>query len=274
MPNLEYHDLKEYLSNSQISLYLRSPQLFGKWLAGSWTMEPNEGMRIGTAVDAILSGSQSQEFVVAPQVDRRTKQGKAVYQEFLETRGDRLVLTTDEYTRARAAVDAVWQHTYAAEALNNVTQWQQVLQCDTGSVKWKAKLDGLMGPLQILELKTHRPFESHHDHEREFSRTVAKYGYHRQAWLYRTMVALRHHVPVHDVSHTFLCVENNEPHTVRMYTLTEDFVDAGGRELAAIITEMVARRDFGTFTVNDPPATIGAPKWLESSNQNTPVWHG
>ena len=54
-----------------------------------------------------------QEFAVLPICDRRTKEGKALFAEFEENRGDKTVVTAEEYTKVCDMRDSVMRNPYA-----------------------------------------------------------------------------------------------------------------------------------------------------------------
>ena len=93
-----------------------------------------------------------------------------------------------------------------------------------------------------------------------FSKSIASFGYARQAALYRDAVALENGV---DCRFLFAVVCTKAPYEVACYELTDEAMRAGQQEAAALVREFKQRCD----TNNWLPAwssgivPIGLPRW-------------
>ena len=86
LSNEDYHE-QNALNKSGIVQLAKSPAHFHEWYHAA-NEEPTKAMVIGTAIHtAILEPDKyDQSIIIAPQVDRRTKDGKAEWATFEEER--------------------------------------------------------------------------------------------------------------------------------------------------------------------------------------------
>lgn len=266
--NSRYHSDRTYLSNSCVGYYLKSPRLYGRWLSGQWTPEVTRPMRLGSAVDGLICGTFDDEMVVRPDVDRRTKAGKAEYEAFLSTLGDREEVTRDEYREASAMAAAARDHLGAHRLLSSPTmRFQKTFYCGIGDeLAWKGKTDGCE-PGLVLEIKTCVPPDDHSRRHEDFARLAAQRGWNRQAWLYRRMAAMHEGVADVEVQHVTICIHNKPPYDVYLYTYDEEFLTLGGVALSTAVADLVPRRNLGALDVPDCQLTVvGAPGWLKRNH--------
>ena len=157
-------------------------------------------------------------YAVAPEMDRRTKVGRAAWAEFQEQSEGLTVLTQEQFGRIEKM----------SEAVNNHPVFQSV-QDDDGdaevSVFWeetpytqpivcKARPDWVSGDRKILvDLKSTRDASPE-----GFVRSIAKFRYHVQAaWYLRGWRA----ATGINADFIFVAVESSPPHEVACYTLGE-----------------------------------------------------
>src|SRR5688572_19307301 len=72
--------------------------------------EPTEALDLGDATHAaVLEPPRFEaDFIAAPAIERRSKQGKTAWKAFMEANRSRIVLPADDYTMCLAMRDAVW----------------------------------------------------------------------------------------------------------------------------------------------------------------------
>lgn len=95
--NREYHSNREYISKSRLAKMAVCPEYF-KWCEEN-PEEPTEALTVGSAFHKIVLEPHDfdSEFVVSPLFDRRTKQGKADYEEFVAQSNGRQIITQEQY---------------------------------------------------------------------------------------------------------------------------------------------------------------------------------
>ncbi len=189
----------------------------------------SESMLIGSAVDCLVltPNEWQEEFTVAPECDRRTKDGKAAYAEFISRAYGRTVLSADQMRRASGIASAVKAYDFArGMKLENVQAaytWR-----DAGSdMPCKAKVD-FTAEQWCYDLKT-----CSDNSPRGFERALSEYGYHIQAAFY--LDGLRANGIDCCNGFVFLTVRNTEPYLVCEYQLSASAIRQGRREYRELL---------------------------------------
>lgn len=215
----EHYFTWPYVNASRLKLMDRSPMHARHQVLHP--PEPTKAMNLGTALHlAVLEPHRFEdEFLVAPKVDRRFKEGKRVWAEFEERAEGRTILQEHEYDNVRAMARHVIEHPIAAAILASQGHDECAVVWDdqrTG-IRCKAKIDALRvvsGWPAIVDVK------STVDASREgFRRQIANLGYWVQAGLYtRGMDTL------YGGNHrwAWIAVEKEEPNAVGVYEFDQD----------------------------------------------------
>lgn len=226
--------------------------------------EPTSRMVLGTAVHcAVLEGLSMyyKRFSVAPNVDRRTKDGKEKWKAFEALSEKKRVITADDSRTVRSVASAISGHPACFDLLKNGTpeaavRWEM---CEglygKGIIDWLPDGDG-----PLVDLKTTRDASPS-----GFARQIANYRYHGQAEYYRRAIAtLRGEAPRDFV---IIAVEVEPPYCIGVYRLNEEALEAGSRMVDMAIDRWLAasRGDNGY----DPHYTdyiedLGIPTWALS----------
>ena len=188
--------------------------------------DPTPAQALGTLAHmAILEPDRYERCVhVAPEVDRRTKAGKAADQEFRDALADdpdAVVASQSQHDLARGMADAVRAQPYAAALLEDGAAEVSMLATDpeTGT-PLKSRADWVCGAHQaIVDVKTAK--DACDD---AFSRAAGTYRYHLQAALYQDVAAL---CGLGERAFVFLVVESEPPHGVALYQLEDAAMHAG-----------------------------------------------
>lgn len=166
--------------------------------------------------------SFAEEFTVAPQCDRRTKEGKEIYAAFVAESEGKDVLTTDSFQKVTEMAEAMEKNEQAMKYLKGEHE-QSFFWTDpeTGEA-CKVRPDCIAevdGKKYIVDYKT---TESCVDGA--FERSVRKYGYKFQAGMYREGVFQN---TFDDYGFVFVAQEKKAPYAVRVYVCNEDFINEG-----------------------------------------------
>lgn len=212
MPAADYFAV-EAMSQSGAKSILRSPMHFR--VERDRPSEPTAAMQFGTAVhDGILEPAEFAARVVeAPEINRRTKDGRQEWADFKAANAGRIVLDTEDFARARRCIDAVRSHRMARKLLEAATDVELSLFWIDGEfgVPCKARLDAL--PLGgILDVKTTTDASPE-----EFSRSIHAFGYHIQGGHYFS--GCEHVLSRTPEFFALVAVESEEPHAVKCYDL-------------------------------------------------------
>ena len=187
-------------------------------------------MKLGTATHcAILEPERFEiEYVEAPVVDRRTKDGKALWNE-LEQSG-RIVLSSEEYAKVTGMAKAMKDHELASKlveggiAEQSVYWNQKVSGLEVSEILCKARPDYIK-PLKkgyvIVDIKTTQDASVY-----EFQRKAYyKYYYHLQAAHYvRGFEAV---IGEKVIAFMYIAIESEPPYAISVFKAGEDYLKAG-----------------------------------------------
>lgn len=162
------------------------------------------------------------EFCTAPVCDRRTKEGKEIYNRFLEEAAGKSVLTQDVAEKIKEMAKAISENKQAVPFLRGAHE-QSFFWTDakTGE-KCKVRPDCIAevdGKKYIVDYKTTDSCADGH-----FERSVRKYGYKFQAGMYREGVFQNN---FEEYGFVFVAQEKKAPYAVRVYICNEDFINEG-----------------------------------------------
>ena len=170
------------------------------------------------------------EIVVPPNVNLRTKVGKATWAQFEAEHPNKMLVDADKFAKVRAMVDSLMQHETATEFFltNPGHNEVSVLWEDKEhGVKCKSRIDriGTIGEWPIVaDLKTARNAA-----RRSFERDIHSYGYDVQAAHYLTGLEALFAVPSGNPFRRFVffVVESEPPYCCAAYELDDSALDEG-----------------------------------------------
>lgn len=178
-------------------------------------------MVLGSALHAGVLEPEAHAVAIAPDVDRRTKEGKEAYARFQHMALGRIVLTHDAGETYRGMLDSIAESSTAQGLLNACDQRE--LSGFTVDPKYdvlvKARFDALSNADNVIvDVKTTSGLAT----RREFERSVGNYGYGFQAALY---VRVAEQLGMRDPAFVFLVVETEYPHGVGLFHLGREWID-------------------------------------------------
>jgi len=230
-----YHALTGYVSNSYLSRLNICPA------AAKVPQEETAAMLIGSAFHSfVLDGPDefSLRFAVAPECDRRTKAGKALFDDFQNANAGKQIIAADDFLNIRLMDEAVKSHPLAKNMIavgrNEVSMfWEDSfsgLQC-------KARADKIVPEQRtIIDLKKTKDASPH-----GFQSSVVHYGYHRQAAFY--LDGANKITGNGFDAFAFIAVEEKEPYRVEVYTLKEPFIERGRVEYRMLMMQEIRCRE-------------------------------
>ena len=198
---------------------------------------PTPALLFGQAVHKLLLEPDTfdAEFAVAPNIDRRTKDGKATYNAFCETLGDRQVITPDQYQTAlemrKAAISAPFVEKLLQGEHEKPMFWVDDLTGETCKIRLDV-LSEIDGRPLIVDYKTAEDASTD-----AFMRAAIKHGYDFQAAMYSEGVEK---VTGQKPIFVFIAQEKKPPYSVNILQADELFIKHGHdifRELLGIYHE-------------------------------------
>lgn len=213
VPAARYH-ASSGISKSALDQLARSPAHYQAWLREKPEQTP--AMRIGTL--AHLATFQPDLFAssvaMAPIVDRRTKDGKAIWAQFQSENEGRELVTVDEREMLIALSGAVRKHPLVGKLLNKGDAEVSVFSMDTPTgLVTKCRFDWINQDEGVfLDLKTTEDASPS-----GFARSIGNFRYHIQDAHY-SQLGRDHGM---DFKFIFVAVEKHPPYAVAVYVLDE-----------------------------------------------------
>lgn len=183
MPNIiktrqEYDAIKDHLNFSGAKKLLISPAHYQNYLT-----QPNEqtkALKVGSLTHAKVLQPEivDQEFCVSPDIDKRTKEGKMLFEQFLAKAGTKTVVSQDEWELTENVARSMNQIVNRLGVKFVKTEF--MFTTELFGVKVKVAIDALGDDDFLYDLKTTEAADP-----RNFLRSVLNYKYALQAYIYR-----------------------------------------------------------------------------------------
>lgn len=205
------------ISYSAIKNFQLSPEHLIHYYASP--REKTDALIFGSLVDTLILTPNEYEanFIVAPDVDRRTKEGKATYEAFKIQAEGKTIISLDQLLQARAICHKAVNHPIFSSYLEGEKQKViNFLDRETG-IHCTTRLDNLNSRF-IVDLKTTVLAEPD-----SFMRSAYNFGYHIQAGMYKKALnSLGINVPYY-----LLAIEKEAPYGLAVYKAGADFMRKG-----------------------------------------------
>lgn len=228
MSHAEYHAVDGYVSNSYLSRLNICPA------AAKVKQDDTTDMSFGRSLHAfILDGETafSQGVAIRPDVNLRTKDGKAQIEAFLQANTGKDIISADDYEAIKSMAAAVNTHPLAGHMINEGNNEVSIFWTDPFSgINCKARPDKVTSSQSvIIDLKKTRDAS-----ERGFTRSILQYGYHRQAAFY--LDGMKKVTGNNYDIFALIAVEDKAPFRVEVYTLSPEFIEYGRQEYRRLIS--------------------------------------
>ena len=222
--------------------------------------EPTAAMNFGTAVHwrVLQPERYLAQVAVKPDVDRRTKVGKAEYEEFLLANPGKVIITAEEAETCQAIARELETLTAAKKFLRPAEYELTLVWRDreTG-IYCKARLDCYQEHTGVVtDLKTTVSALYH-----RFSKSIFDYGYHQQgAWylsgLRRLGLPAKHFL--------LLACEKEPPYLNALYRLDDEVLEMARLQNEANLKKVAACQATGQWPgLDDYVQDITLPEWTK-----------
>ena len=240
-----------------------SPEKF-KWFI-EHPVEQTPAMAFGSACHKLIlePGTMNDEYAIAPVCDRRTKEGKAIWEAFMTDNVGKTIISADDAQIMADMEEKIHMVPLANELINGEGQTEVPLfwtDPETGE-KCKAKLDRLIkdddGRYVIIDYKTALSAETE-----RFNHEIFKLGYHFQAGLYTEGLM---NVMNLDYRSRFIFVveEKKAPYAVNVVEVSEDVMKIGVAKFHELLEKYHECKavDLWPGYVDDMPNETTLPGW-------------
>jgi len=264
MPD-EYYFSLPYLSNSGLKLLGLTPShlkaaLDREQLKAQGKADPEQptpAMIFGAAFHHYHLGFSNKIAVTPTGIDRRTKQGKLDWFEFLGDSKDKTVISPEDFEKIKAMHASVKAHPKASKLIalkDTLREASGLWEHPIYGYQCKIKTDLVSHPYSwITDLKT--TICAHPD---EFNRAIYNFKYHWQAYWYtkgaKTLTGK-------DYKFLIIAVEKSEPYAVAVYEIGRTWLEIAKREvepLEALYADCLNSGDWYGYNqsiiISNPPA--------------------
>lgn len=210
------------ISRSELFRISESPEKFK--YAQEHPEPPTPALLFGQLFHAMALQPEtvSEQFAVAPNVDRRTKAGKEAFAEFEADSQGKTVVTADMYEQAAAMCESLMQNELVRKLLLGEKEKAFFWDDDLTGEPCKCRVDCLteLGDnLIVVDLKSTENAETD-----AFMRSAIKYGYDFQSAMYSDGVkAVTGKKPLF----VFIAIEKKPPYAVNILQADELFIRRG-----------------------------------------------
>lgn len=219
--NDEYHS-SAGISRSGLMEFRRSPYHYQhKYLVDSSPSMPTPAMIMGNLVHTMVLEPHKfdSEFVMRPEMDRRTNAGKQAFNAFTMTLAGRQSVTCEQVSEADAIQKAVMAQPMCEALLKDCKIEQSIyFTHEATGIQCKVRPDAWNNSI-VVDLKTTQDASY-----RAFQSSAFKFGYFLQAGMIHQGLSS---IGLSLEKFVFMVVEKETPHAVALYVLDDEAIDYG-----------------------------------------------
>lgn len=241
------------LSYSSIKEFAKSPRHYINYLSQPRTA--SKEMNLGSMVHCLLlyPSSFPEQFAVAPDVDKRTKDGKALWDSFVSESEGKTVVSESEFNDANSIVDNVKESIEVKNIINECVSFEEEFKTTVEGLPFRGFVDG-KGNSFILELKTMGDASPQNIIKEFYNRS-----YHIQAGLY----SLHHNMPV-----VYIIAETKPPFNFYVAKCSDEYIKAGINQLMSLSKKFRDCMDLEAFNAGytfnmDRQFVVDLPPWIK-----------
>lgn len=260
--NEQYH-AADGISRSQLMLLDKSPYHFWYQVLSGMAERraATPAMNVGSAFHTLLLEPNlfDEEYCVLPNLDRRTKGGKAMYEEFVAENQGKIVLTQDQIEQVLLMVEQVKSHEIVKTLLDEAQFEQSIFWTDleTG-IQFKARPD-IWSAKMVVDLKTTVDAAAY-----KLQRSALEYGYYLQAGMaYEACKQMGKPFEMFVI----LAVEKEMPHAPAVFMMDDDALQFGidqFQRYKKMLADCMSSDKWDTYPVQELSVPAYAVKQLEN----------
>lgn len=216
----QYHKMEGW-SKSSLDKISKSPAHYLE--AKSNPKEPTAAMAFGSALHcAVLTPElYESEYVVAPICDRRTKEGKATWQEFVDKSAGKSIIDYDTSGKVELMKKTIFSHPLASSLLKSGEAEQSFFWEDPRTkLLCKVRPDYLRNDNVCIDLKTASSADFF-----EFQRSAYKFRYHVQGAFF--IDGIFHSTGRQCDEFVLIVIETEPPFGLMVFVLDDDAINIG-----------------------------------------------
>ena len=210
------------ISRSELWKISESPEKFKFYKVNP--QEPTPALLFGQVFHklALQPRTFNKEFAVMPNIDRRTKDGKEIYQAFIDESQGKTIITADMYDLAKEMCESLKKEPLAVKLLKGKKEvplfWKDKLTSEECKCRYDVLNENFSQPI-IVDLKSANSAANE-----EFMRSAINHGYDFQAAMYSEGYLQNKGVKPLFV---FIVVEKEPPYAVNIFQADELLIKRG-----------------------------------------------
>lgn len=261
MTNSDYRKA-EGVSSSELKQMVKSPAHYRYWKDNPDDTD-TPALLFGRACHKYVLETYDfyKEFAVAPNVDRRTKEGKELWNKFIAESEGKDVITEEQFEVIDAMRNAMLATPFVSKLINGEHEVSLFWTDEDTGIKCKCRPDSLNDKLKIVvDYKTCDNAETQH-----FMRKAIDLGYDLQASYYLDGVKATTGL---DCIFVFIAQEKKPPYAVNILQADDVFIRSGRqlyKDMLATYKECTETGNWwGYLGADNQINSLGVPKWLEN----------
>lgn len=261
MTNFDYRKA-EGVSSSELKQMVKSPAHYRYWKDNPDDSD-TPALLFGRACHKYVLETYDfyKEFAVAPNVDRRTKEGKEAWSKFLYDNWGKDIITEEQFEVIDAMRNAMLATPFVSKLINGEHEVSLFWTDEDTGIKCKCRPDSLSDKLKIVvDYKTCDNAETQH-----FMRKAIDLGYDLQASYYLDGVKATTGL---DCIFVFIAQEKKPPYAVNILQADDVFIRSGRqlyKDMLATYKECTETGNWwGYLGAENQINSLGVPKWLEN----------
>lgn len=194
--------------------------------------EPTAALNFGSAAHKYILERDDfgSEFAVAPNIDRRTKDGKAVWAEFVESAENKTVISQEDFEKIKEMAKAIEAHPIASDLIKGQHEVSLFWVDEQTGEECKVRPDCIHKDQRGVLIVDYKTTASVGDGD--FEKSCRKYGYKLQSGMYREGYFQNF---LEDAGFAFIAQEKEAPYAVRVYVCTDEYMNEGFDEYRALL---------------------------------------
>jgi hypothetical protein len=245
--NEEYHDSEGY-SRSALACLRQSPYHFWyKYLSGEYQQEQTDAMVFGSALHTwcLEPNLFDEQFLVMPNCDRRTKGGKEIYADCMERKGERDILTIDQFQKLELMGARVRKEgSFSDQIITDADIEKSIFFThDETGLKFKVRPDVWKGSL-VADLKSTKDASY-----RAFQGSAYGMSYYLQAGMISEALKT---IGIDMTTFVFIAIEKEPPYSMGVYVLDPEAIEFGINQFHALARQLkdcLDRNEFEDYGV-------------------------
>ncbi|MES2662307.1 MAG: PD-(D/E)XK nuclease-like domain-containing protein [Pseudomonadota bacterium] len=202
LTNEQYHADREHVSKTWLDKINKSPAHLYEYL-NEEPKEKTEALIFGGLLHEMVLEQHHENYVLPPKINRRTKDGKVEWTDFVASIGNKQIITQEMLDKAEKMRLSIFQNKFAKSLLRKGDPEQTVFYKDESGVLCKARADWV-SENGTVDLKT--TLDASHE---GFKRALRKYRYNVQAAHYEQGFNVGEFI--------FIAIEKEPPYCCAVY---------------------------------------------------------